>query len=133
MHQNFILRNMDYVYFIYGIAFIWLALLLHPLLRVPALASKLRLRWLISFAVCHGLNEWLDMFALVVDPNPLLATIRLSALSLSFLFLLEFCRLTWGDVKGRTLGRWIYLLLIPLATQAAPLGWAGMNAMARYL
>ncbi|MHC4104421.1 MAG: PAS domain-containing protein, partial [Planctomycetota bacterium] len=84
---------MIFVWFIYGLAFFVLGLVI---LVYPKKASAFRLAnhiWLIAgFGILHGTNEWLDMFIAIGKPFPpdILKIIRLVTLVGSFLFLLRF-------------------------------------------
>ncbi|MHC4686145.1 MAG: two-component system sensor histidine kinase NtrB [Planctomycetota bacterium] len=84
---------MIFVWFIYGLAFFTLGLVI---IIYPKKGSVFRLAnhiWLIAgFGILHGINEWLDMFIVLGDPFPpkVLKLIRIATLSGSFLFLLRF-------------------------------------------
>ena len=56
------MSQLDYIFFIYGLAFLLLAAVLHTLRRdAPAGLWWPGLFW---FSALHGANEWLDMAAL---------------------------------------------------------------------
>jgi len=84
---------MLFVWFIYGLAFFVLGLVI---LVYPKKGSAFKLAndiWLIAcFGIVHGINEWLDMFIAIGKPFPpdILKIIRLATLVGSFLFLLRF-------------------------------------------
>ena len=84
---------MIFVWFIYGLAFFVLGLVI---LVYPKKGSVFKLAnhiWLIAaFGILHGTNEWLDMFIAIGKPFPpdILKIIRLVTLVGSFLFLLRF-------------------------------------------
>ena len=84
---------MLFVWFIYGLAFFVLGLVV---LVYPKKGSAFKLAndiWLIAgFGLLHGINEWLDMFIAIGKPFPpdILKIIRLVTLVGSFLFLLRF-------------------------------------------
>lgn len=84
---------MIFVWFIYGLAFFVLGLVI---LVYPKKESVFKLAnhiWLIAgFGIIHGINEWLDMFIAIGKPFPpdILSIIRLVTLVGSFLFLLRF-------------------------------------------
>ncbi|MHC4726592.1 MAG: PAS domain-containing protein, partial [Planctomycetota bacterium] len=84
---------MIFVWFIYGLAFFVLGLVI---LVYPKKASAFKLAddiWLIAgFGILHGTNEWLDMFIAIGKPFPpdILKIIRIVTLVGSFLFLLRF-------------------------------------------
>jgi hypothetical protein len=84
---------MLFVWFVYGLAFFVLGLLI---LVYPKKGSVFRLAnfiWLIAgFGILHGINEWIDMFIMLQEPFPphILKLVRVGTLSGSFLFLLRF-------------------------------------------
>ncbi|MBW7992673.1 MAG: PAS domain-containing protein [Planctomycetes bacterium] len=84
---------MIFVWFIYGLAFFVLGLVI---LVYPKKGSAFKLAddiWLIAgFGILHGINEWLDMFIGIGEPFPpdILKIIRIVTLVGSFLFLLRF-------------------------------------------
>lgn len=85
--------NMDIVFFIYGLAFvimgacIWIQ---------PKKGSKFELSnilWLLAaFGIIHGINEFLDMWAIIKGNNSSLDIARPLVLMSSFIFLFEFGR-----------------------------------------
>jgi signal transduction histidine kinase len=84
---------MIFVWFIYGLAFFALGLVI---IVYPKKGSMFKLAdciWLIAgFGILHGINEWLDMFIVLKEPFPpaILKLIRIVILPCSFLFLLRF-------------------------------------------
>ncbi len=84
---------MIFVWFIYGLAFFALGLVI---IIYPKKGSVFKLAnyiWLIAgFGILHGINEWLDMFINLKEPFPpdVLKVIRIGTLAGSFLFLLRF-------------------------------------------
>ncbi|MHC4260616.1 MAG: two-component system sensor histidine kinase NtrB [Planctomycetota bacterium] len=84
---------MIFIWFIYGLAFFTLGLVI---IIYPKKGSVFRLAnhiWLIAgFGILHGINEWLDMFIVLGEPfqPKVLKLIRIVTLSGSFLFLLRF-------------------------------------------
>ena len=75
--------QLDYIFFIYGAAF----LLLIPLclfLR-GRMDRKLAWAWLGWFGATHGLNEWLDLLALSLGSSLGFDLARLGLLAFSFL------------------------------------------------
>lgn len=84
---------MIFVWFIYGLAFFTLGLVI---LLYPKRESRFRLArhiWLVGlFGIIHGANEWLDMFHAIGSPFPVPVVdwLRMFTLSASFLALLQF-------------------------------------------
>ncbi len=131
MHTALFLRQMDYVFFVYGFAFIVLAAVCAMLQQ----RNTFRLPWIWFglFGLIHGLHEWMEVAVFCFgDPKPF-AIFRGAVMALSFLFLVEFARAGWWELKGRGLGRWIYIpLLIFVACGGLFGGIAGMLAYSRY-
>lgn len=84
---------MLFVWFIYGLAFFVLGLVILVYPKKPSVFKLADDIWLIAgFGLLHGINEWLDMFIAIGKPFPpdILKIIRLVTLVGSFLFLLRF-------------------------------------------
>ncbi len=112
--MNLWIQNLDYVYFLYGLAFIFLAVVcLAHRHRAP---SGFSCCWLGIFAAVHGLNEWLDMAALAVKPSAAFDGLRLIILTASFLTLLEFGRRHLRIRQSAQPGLWIYAPFLLLFT-----------------
>jgi two-component system sensor histidine kinase/response regulator len=130
MLKHLILQQMDYIYFVYGLAFI--------LLGVICTATGIRkittfpLAWLGLFGFSHGINEWLDMLVISQGDGTTFAAFRLLIMGMSFAFLLEFGRAGIYSVTGKAPGRWIYLPLILAVWLGRPAGLTGLNVMIRY-
>jgi PAS domain S-box-containing protein len=123
--------QLDYIFFVYGAAF----LLLIPLclfLRQRPNCCRLPWGWLGWFGAAHGANEWLDLLALSLDANPLFHLARLGVLIVSFLFLAEFGRASLVTLRGRGPGRWVLAVMVALAALGGLAGLAGVNAATRY-
>ncbi|WP_203473230.1 PAS domain-containing sensor histidine kinase [Dissulfurispira thermophila] len=86
-------NNMDIVFFIYGLAFFVMGI---SILIQPKKESEFRIAnifWLLSgFGLVHGVNEWLDMWAIIKGRSEFLDLIRWFCLVISFIFLFEFGR-----------------------------------------
>jgi len=106
------------VWFIYGLAFFVLGLMI---LVYPKKDSRFDLAqhiWLVGlFGIVHGLNEWLDMFIAIGGPLPVLFAeyARMLTLPVSFFFLVQF----GVTILSRNSGRRRLLQAIPLLPAAA--------------
>lgn len=131
LHTAFFLRQMDYVFFVYGFAFIVLAAVCAMLQQ----RNTFRLPWIWFglFGLVHGLHEWMEMAVLSFgDPKPF-AIFRGGVIALSFTFLLEFGRAGWCELKGKGPGRWIFVPLMTSVICGGLFGGiAGMLAFSRY-
>lgn len=86
-------NNLDIVFFIYGLAFVVMGI---AILVQPRRDSGFRLSnilWLLAlFGIIHGINEWLDMWAIIKGRHPTLDLVRWFILIISYFFLFEFGR-----------------------------------------
>lgn len=86
-------NNLDVVYFIYGIAF---SIMGFTILIQPKKGSRYRLGgvlWLLAgFGLVHGLNEFLDMWAIIKNDEIAPTAVHGIVLIISYLFLFEFGR-----------------------------------------
>lgn len=120
--------QLDYIFFFYGAGFILLAAVcfgLRQLKRAP-----LPWLWLGLFALLHGVNEWLDMMALVLYDPPIFEAFRLCLMAASFACLLEFGRAGTLAATGKGPGRWIILPLLLLGSLGFIVGFSGHDLMA---
>lgn len=87
-------ENLDLVFFVYGLSFVVMgtAILVQP--RRETAFRLTEIIWLLAvFGLVHGLNEWLDMWAIIRGSHSdALASIRLICLTVSYFFLFEFGR-----------------------------------------
>ncbi len=131
---------MWFVYFIYGLSFFALGL---GIALYPKRGSSYPLArdiWLIAaFGVLHGINEWIDMALIILDPveAPVLRVLSVSCLPVSFLFLIQFGVRNLGAPGSRTvrLGSLYAILLVVwggLATSGEP-HFRHADIWARYL
>ena len=127
---NIFLGQMDYIFFIYGLAFV----LLSPICFFIPKSSKSSIPWnyLGFFALIHGINEWLDMLALSLGDNDLFMWTRVIVLAVSFICLVEFGRLTCERLKYISIGWWIHLLLIFVVFLQISEGSLDLEVVVRY-
>ena len=126
----FFLRQMDYILFAYGFAFIVLAAVCAMLQQ----RNTFRLPWIWFgfFGLVHGSYEWLEMSVISLGDSKPFNIFRVALLALSFLFLMEFGRSGWCKLKGRGPGRWIYLPLMACVCCGGFYGISGTLAASRY-
>ena len=113
MLTNFFVKNLDIVFFFYGLSFVVMAI---AILVQPRRKSIFRLAdviWILAgFGITHGMNEWLDMFAIIKWPHSnLFNLIRLVILAISFIFLYEFGRRLISLETKEVLNRWSTVIL----------------------
>ena len=119
--------GLDYVFFVYGLAFVVLALASRMPARGPHLPPW---PWLTAFAAVHAANEWADMLAMNLGGG--LEWLRVSLTALSFALLLEFGRACCIATQGRGPRRWIHGLLAAAALSGALYGLPGLAVTVRY-
>jgi len=92
IHQLFY-RNLDVVFFIYGFAFVTMGV---TVLVQPKKGSEFEIAnilWLLAaFGITHGINELLDMWAIIKGRHHILDLARWFILVVSYIFLFEFGR-----------------------------------------
>ncbi|MEQ8224006.1 MAG: PP2C family protein-serine/threonine phosphatase, partial [Candidatus Eremiobacterota bacterium] len=108
MISKFLLHQMDYIYFLYGLSLIFLSVVCYTLKREKK--SDLPWLWLGLFGLTHGLSKWLEFLTIITGPRPIIEIIKLSLLISSYLFLLNFGRLAITSLKI-----WIFLPLLCLS------------------
>ncbi|MFH0731514.1 MAG: ATP-binding protein [Candidatus Omnitrophota bacterium] len=130
MTGSFFQQQLDYVFFLYGLAFLLLGGTCF--LLIYSKDKKLPWLWIGLFGLAHGVNEWLDLIALSLGDSHLLKGIRLAFLIVSFLFLVEFGRLSLFNIFKYP-RRWIFIPLAIAAVSGAVLAkGVGLNITARY-
>ena len=123
--------HMDYIYFIYGLSFMLLAVWA---LMLDGWDRNLPWRWLAAFGLLHGLNEWLDLLTLSLGDTLTFQWVRLGLMTASFLPLVEFGRRGLARQGIKALGAWLYFYfpLLALTALGAWAGMSGLNAASRY-
>jgi len=127
----FLVSQLDFILFFYGLAFI----LLGSVSVAVARSGNSPMCWAILgiFGYLHGTGEWLDLSALVFGDAPMFALGRTVLMTASFMALFEFARREAERLRVKVPGPWIQLPLLALPV----LGWHlagidGANVVARY-
>lgn len=104
--SGFLIEQLDFVFLLYGMTFIFLAMMAGSMARRRSAGPEWR--YLCAFGMIHGVNEWLDMLSLSVGSPVWLSILRGTVLTVSFLCLFEFGRrgVMW-HWKWKA-GFWIY-------------------------
>ncbi len=124
-------RNMDYLFFVYGLLFILMAALCRSLSSEDA--SPLSWRWMGCFGLFNGLAKWLEVLAFSQGDNPTLRIWQVAFLSISLMSLTEFGRRAFLRNGHPAVGAWLVPGLSALAALGAlDDGIAGLNAGVRY-
>lgn len=118
MFKEFFLGNFDVVFFVYGLFFVLMGFCVFIQNRGKSNFKLANIIWLLGiFGLTHGLNEWLDMFAIIrSDTTQLFDQIRFSMLLVSYIFLFEFGRrfvlISVDDIRWKKfLGNWLFVFL----------------------
>ena len=131
--REFFIAQMDYIFFLYGLAFILLAATSYLIFR--ARRAQAFWRWIALFGIVHGINEWLDMLALSLGDNAPFSMVRIALLTASFLCFVEIARAEARKRLGRILGPWVYAPLLSVTLSAGWMlgGLTGVNILSRYI
>lgn len=131
--QEFFVAHIDYIFFVYGLAFIVLAVTAHFISH--ARPAQVFWQWIALFGLTHGVTEWLDMLALSLGDSALFQMIRIAFLTGSFLCFVEVFRSEVQKRWSQISGPWFYapLLFLTLGSGWMLGGLAGINIMARYV
>lgn len=116
MLAEFFTQNLDTVFFVYGLAFFVMGLIIFAQPRKARSDSVFRLSdiiWMLAgFGVIHGVNEWLDMVTIIRGHSSnAWSYIRVTTLTLSYVFLFEFGRRLIRLSLKKFLNKWITLLI----------------------
>ena len=122
--------QLDYVFCVYGLAFILLAVTCRCLSAQGD--RRLPWSWLALFGGLHGLNEWLDMLAISLGNPSAFRWGRLIVMAVSFIPLFEFGRRGLQLQRSRFLGNWAILPLLVLAGCGGFAGTQGLEVSWRY-
>ncbi len=116
---GFLAAQLDYVYFVYGLALVLLGAVSASISRDDP--GRLPWGWLAAFGVLHGVGEWLHVLAMTDAAGPWIHVAITLLLFGSYLLLLEFARRSQGLVTGRRIGPWVtgLVALAPVAVAAA--------------
>lgn len=127
----FVLQQMDYVFFVYGLSFIMLGGVCFYVSRDNR--TPIAWEWLGAFGVLHGANEWLHLIANSLNDAPANHWLRLVVLATSFLCLCEFGRRATLTTPPLVNWAWTYTLLVVGAAMGGVWGAEGLNATIRYV
>ena len=127
---DFLIRENDYIFFIYGLSFLILAGISFALRKEDP--GKLPWGWLGLFGIFQGISKWTQVSQIAFGWSKATEALYVISLSLSFLFLFEFARRGMKALRGKTQGLWIYLPFITPALLGWWYGLAGFNITSSY-
>jgi PAS domain S-box-containing protein len=122
--------RMDYIFFLYGLAFILLAASAWRLDRRAG--NTIPWGWMAIFGLSHGIAEWLKMLGFSLGESRPIGSLHLLLIVTSFFCLFEFGRRGIFFGKRERLGRWVLILALGVTALGAFAGPQGINAAARY-
>ena len=107
---TFFVDQLDYVYFFYGLSFIFLGLICLLLLK----NERKEMPWvyLAFFGILHGLNEWTDLLQIVFPGRLWLEVLRIALLFSGFILLFEFGRRAVDPEKKMKYSIWMYPVIL---------------------
>lgn len=125
--SSFFKDQADYFFFIYGLTYIILGAVCF--IEREADSNPFSLGFLGLFGFTYGIRVWLETLQLIIGNHAWFSISRLALMLVSFLFLLEFCRIGYAQVKGeKPIGRWIFIPPLLLVVLGALLyGYAGLE------
>lgn len=113
--EQFFVNNMGYVYLVYGLAFIFMGISISIQPKSESNFGLTGNTWLMaSFAFLHGINEWLDMMALMHPSHRFLKTLSFIFMVYSFCFLFEFGRKSLVICSNVSLNKYLKWWLMPV-------------------
>jgi signal transduction histidine kinase/DNA-binding response OmpR family regulator/HPt (histidine-containing phosphotransfer) domain-containing protein len=129
---TFLSDQMDYILFIYGMAFLLLGV------NCKSMGSRDHQAppWLLLslFGITHGITEWVDLYALNMPWSAGLGLLRWTLLTLSFTLLALFALAGLGRRRAWRGAPWLVVVpVLAVAGVAATLDLPAANGAARYL
>src|SRR3984957_2607840 len=120
---TFLSTQLDFILFFYGLAFLLLGATCLSISRGERGGES----WgvLGSFAVAHGVGEWLDLTALIIGDSPTFAVVRIVLMTGSFMLLMEFARRNAIRFGLKLQGYWLYPPLVLLVAYGGVFGGGG--------
>ena len=113
---GFFTKNLEIVYFLYGLAFFTLGVILFTQIRAAGQSKYKLLNILLLlavFAMTHSVNEFLDMFKIIYGEFKFLNIAATSLLIISYLFLFSFGYLLL-IISGKKNILWLPIIVITL-------------------
>ncbi|MCC7495480.1 MAG: response regulator [Fimbriimonadaceae bacterium] len=130
--QGFWQTNLDYVFFVYGLAFVFLACICYPLSQDRQRDSPWPWTWLGWFGLLHGSLAWIELLTLSEPTAQPLRRTEAALLLLSLVCLLEFGRLATSALRQWRISPWLHLLALPPLLAGLFSGPDGLELTARY-
>ena len=129
MDLNFITSQLDFIIFLGGFSFIFMAVICA--LATKNREDKLPWKWLGLFGLTNGLARWIGILTQHVFKEPFLEIIRIALFAISFIFLFQFA---WSYLvkPKRALPKYLpFFVLVCLGASGAFKGLPGLNFSAQ--
>jgi signal transduction histidine kinase len=129
--MDFFKGQYDYIYFFYGLSFLFLALICF---NIDQRKSR-TLPWFLVglFGLVHGINEWIDLLVVIYGQNNTFSLLHPIILGLSYILLFEFSLLGYVRLEKKIIARrWVYAPLLCMVFLGAKSGDNGLSAAIRY-
>ena len=131
--KAFLFGQMDYIFFIYGLSFIFLS-------TTSCFLWMLRpkqdfWKWIALFGLLHGIVEWCDMIALSLGNLMWFKILRIILLTASFLCFVALVREEAAKKRPGLFGAWIYgpIVILTFGVGWSLDRWTGVNIFSRYI
>jgi len=125
--NKFFQGQYDYIYFFYGLSFLFLFIVCFALEK-----GKLgKLPWLLLglFGLMHGLSEWMEIYAINAEVGQIFTIAHLAVLGISYLFLFEFARQGFWRIRKKSF--FIYPVISLLIFFSSKYGLSGLGIALR--
>jgi two-component system C4-dicarboxylate transport sensor histidine kinase DctB len=129
--QALFVENLDFVFAVYGLAFVLMAGICF-LLGYKRHNQDLPWGHLGFFGIFHGINEWLDLVAILFGDSPSFSLVRLMFMSVSFIILFEAGRKSLFKHKRISIIITMHVIILSAIAFAFFAGPATVNASFRY-
>ena len=128
---DFFKGQMDYILFLYGLAFIMLGAVCFIMMKEKM--HRLPWGWLGLFGFIHAVHEWLGIIDISIGHSDRsFQIVHILLIGVSFLALTEFGRGAVCGLHGKGPGRWIFVPLLASASVGGLSGISGLDAASRY-
>lgn len=128
---DFFKGQYDYIYFFYGLSFLFLALICFNIDR----KKSRTLPWLLLgfFGLLHGVTEWIELLVFTFGEARIFSLLEPLILGLSYILMFEFSLIGYARIERKTLARrWVYVPLLFMILLGARTGDHGLLAGIRY-
>lgn len=128
--MDFIQNNLDYLYFLYGLAILLSSLIIWRYMHIPN--ARLAWGWLAGCGVMLGVSVWLDALALGMGDTPLFQILRTLLKSAAYILLFASGRRSLSIINGKqAIPTWFIYPLVGLFGLGGLAGEHGWEAASR--